>query len=443
MSAGRHRELEKSIQDNGRRGAKRRYLVRWYEDGRQRGKRFTTREDAETPSSSRRAGACASGPSRRSSPRAYRLEDFLTAWFERYGPGWVLGTRMGRATVLDRWIVPYLGDVALRDLSRTRLLDWRARILADGASNNRANTAMRELSSALGKAVEEDLIPANPCVGIRRLRHAVTGHRALTPVEVERIRAQLEPRDALVVSLMAYAGLRPEEAFALTWGKVGEVLLVDRAVAEGQLQEDKARRHATVRVCAPLAEDLAAARPPAARYDDLVVVAERGGMIALRFWREKIWHPAADRAGVDAVPYDCRHTFGSLLIHQSDNMLDVQTQMRHASPNTTLKHYAHAFEEWKLRPKISMVDAIREGRVQVAAERAAAASDSTAADPTESPSPSSSAQNLHSDLDDGGGAEAETPAQIRQSGRRGSNPRPRAWEARALPTELHPRGGSR
>lgn len=34
------------------------------------------------------------------------------------------------------------------------------------------------------------------------------------------------------------------------------------------------------------------------------------------------------------------------------------------------------------------------------------------------------------------------PARSRHvwSGRRGSNPRPRAWEARALPTELHPHG---
>ena len=42
-----------------------------------------------------------------------------------------------------------------------------------------------------------------------------------------------DPRTAILVSLMAYAGLRPGEALALQWGDVGEnTLLVERSARE-------------------------------------------------------------------------------------------------------------------------------------------------------------------------------------------------------------------
>lgn len=46
--------------------------------------------------------------------------------------------------------------------------------------------------------------------------------RAMAPMEVELLRAAVPtPRDVVLVGLLAYAGLRPEEALALTWGSVG------------------------------------------------------------------------------------------------------------------------------------------------------------------------------------------------------------------------------
>ena len=81
---------------------------------------------------------------------------------------------------------------------------------------------MSVLSAALGAAVRDGLLPANPCSGIRRLPHQVARPHALAPLEVERIRAEMPTmRDVVLVGLLAYAGLRPEEALALTWGSVG------------------------------------------------------------------------------------------------------------------------------------------------------------------------------------------------------------------------------
>ncbi len=62
------------------------------------------------------------------------------------------------------------------------------------------------------------LLPLSPCVGIKRLRHQPAPGRAVSVEQIEAIPAKAEGlRDAALVSLMAYAGLRPEEASALRW----------------------------------------------------------------------------------------------------------------------------------------------------------------------------------------------------------------------------------
>jgi integrase len=44
------------------------------------------------------------------------------------------------------------------------------------------------------------------------------------------------------------------------------------------------------------------------------------------------------------VLHDCRHTFASLLIAQSANVVFVSRQLGHASPDITLRVYAHLFD---------------------------------------------------------------------------------------------------
>src|SRR3954447_1385736 len=71
----------------------------------------------------------------------------------------------------------------------------------------------------------------------------------------QKLRARMPSlRDAVLVSLMAYAGLRPGEAFALTFGSVGNLLVIDSRSAtarcarrrpDGVAQSTSSRRFAT------------------------------------------------------------------------------------------------------------------------------------------------------------------------------------------------------
>jgi integrase len=88
--------------------------------------------------------------------------------------------------------------------------------------------------------------------------------------------------------VLAYAGLRPQEALALEWRHVRDrTLLVERALSDGQLKALKNRRQPrTVELLAPLRDDLAAWRAaPGSAPATAPVFPSRGGT----FWRASDW----------------------------------------------------------------------------------------------------------------------------------------------------------
>jgi site-specific recombinase XerD len=91
-----------------------------------------------------------------------------------------------------------------------------------------------------------------------------------------------------------------------------------------------------------------------------------GGALYLRNWTRRVWRPAADAAGMDAVPYDGRHTFASLLIHEGRALPYVSAALGHSSYRMTLDRYTHVFDEARLSAATPMVQAIREARDQLA-----------------------------------------------------------------------------
>jgi integrase len=177
-----------------------------------------------------------------------------------------------------------------------------------------------------------------------------------------------DERDATLVSVLAYAGLRPGEALALTWGDVGErTILVERSVALGELKETKTRRTRSVRLLKPLRSDLKALRLKVGRpADDALVFPRADGKpwkdTDWRNWRNRVFQPAARAAGLGEIPpYDLRHSFVSLLIAERRTIIDVARQAGH-SPTMTLDTYGHVFDELDGAEPVSAEDMIRKAR---------------------------------------------------------------------------------
>jgi integrase len=231
------------------------------------------------------------------------------------------------------------------------------------------------LQSVLQRAVEWERIAQNPARVVRKppakRNRAV---RPLAPEAIERIRAELlrhgRHRDALLVSVLAYAGLRPGEALGLAWEHVRDrTLLIEQSVSRGELKKTKTGQTRTVRLLAPLATDLAEWRLASGRpASDAFVFPTHDGRSWSHDdwgnWRNRVYGPTAQRIGFErARPYDLRHSFCSLLIHEGATVVEIARQLGH-SPTMTLNTYGHVFDELQGTERLSAEEQIRQARAK-------------------------------------------------------------------------------
>jgi len=152
------------------------------------------------------------------------------------------------------------------------------------------------------------------------------------------------PREAALLSLLAYAGLRPGEALTLSWDAIGErTVLVEHGRDDGGVKATKTNRIRTVGLLAPVAEDIATWRrvTPATGPHDLLFPRPDGDVFRdtdYRNWRTRRFDPTATAAG--ATPATLRHSFASLLVQAGWNALEIAIEMGN-SPEIVQRDYSH------------------------------------------------------------------------------------------------------
>lgn len=277
------------------------------------------------------------------------------------------------AQLWDKHVGPRIGHLAVRDVRHPVVVGLLAELKAAGVGAQAPRRAMALGQQVLAFALASDYIDANPFVGVRkpsakRARAVVP----MTPRQVEVIRAWFvergKERDAVLVSLMAYAGLRPGEAYGLTWDRVRErTLLIDCSAQDGVMKSTKTGSHRSVTMLAPLATDLAEWRMRCGRPHSGLVVPGHDGETVRRTesqnWAKRPFRDAAKTAGFAmARPYDLRHSFCSLLIHEGRlSIAEIAAQMGH-SMTMTLAVYGHVFAETDGGARVSAEEAIRLAR---------------------------------------------------------------------------------
>lgn len=335
------------------------WVVRYREADKNRSRAFRTKRDAQAfeTETIRRKRMGAHAPAE---PSSIPLDDFLAQWITTAGPTWALSTLKRRPPMLDKWVSPYIGDVPLRELGRARVKEFRAEIIRDGSPPTNTNNVLRVLSSALSAAVDEGLIPGNPCFRLGKVAQPPTERQAFHPEIVrELIAAMPEGRDRLIVALGAYAGLRPAEIVALRWMDIADgVIHVQRSVQEGRVKTTKGLHARSVPMDAALEVVLRENVPEDAALGDLLARPARGEFLNWGIWTKRVWHPIVTAApnddgtgglGLAGVPYDLRHTAASTwIIRDGVDLITVAARLGHGV-EVTLSHYAHLFERSRQR----------------------------------------------------------------------------------------------
>jgi integrase len=182
---------------------------------------------------------------------------------------------------------------------------------------------------------------------------------------------QTRLRDATLVGLLGYSGLRPSEALALCWKDIQpNTILVQRALdIDGSNKTTKGGRARTVRLLTPLSEDLEIWRrsQSALPHPETLLFPRSDGkawtVTDLGNWRGRTWRRACQYADINPAPriYDLRHSFASLLLAEGRSVHYVARQLGHGA-GLTLRTYGHVIEEFDETPRIDAEDQIRRAR---------------------------------------------------------------------------------
>jgi integrase len=344
------------------------WRVRWRDGGRgsrMNSRSFTRKADAaafdEEVRRRRRLGEMATVVAAQDTLDHYVAE----TWAKTHAVTLARSTARTYAGLYDLHIPPYLGQLKLVELTPEVIARWQAERLAAGAGRSSIHKTLTLLGGILQRAMESGRISRNPVRLVRKVkRPAKKEVRPLAPATVEALRVACGPRDATLISALAYAGLRPQEAVALRWGDIRErTILIERAVSLGGEADTKTTAHRTVRLLAPLREDLLAWKLRSGRPRDTSPVfpgpeGRSWSKTSYDNWRGRNFDRAMERAGVEgSTPYALRHSFASLLLHEGRSVIYVARQLGHDA-RLTLGTYGHVIDELDGAPQIPAEDAI-------------------------------------------------------------------------------------
>ncbi len=354
------------------------WRVRWRDElNRERSKVLGTKRDAEAFDAEvrrrKRTGELATMDAGKET-----LANFAEEWWRLYAvPNLAPKTLKVYADLWDRYALPRLGGYPLRSLTPEVLARFRADLAAAGVGDPTIRKLLSIVQGVLQRAVEWHRLTTNPARAVRKPpQKRMRRIEPPSPLAVERMRARLRAngrlRDATLVCVLAYAGLRPGEALALEWRHIGDrTILVEAALALGTVKETKTRQTRSVRLLAPLASDLAEWRLACGRPDEGTLVFPRAegqpwSDHHWRNWRKRVYAPVASEVQLDgSPPYDLRHAFCSLLIAEGMSVVEIAQHAGH-SPAMTLDTYGHVIDELAGTERRPAEDVIREAREAVA-----------------------------------------------------------------------------
>lgn len=299
------------------------------------------------------------------------LEDFTAEWLAGR-TDLAESTQKKYAEFLDTHILPDLGHLRLTDLRPKRLAEWQRDRLAQGAGPAVLGKAQTLLGQILRKAVLPfEYLDVNPVLALDKPHYVKREHRWLTAFEVEQIRMKyLEWEDlgsATLVSVLAYVGIRPQDALALNWEDVrGDRLMVTKKVVDGEIKQGSKTGEGyrrSVYLPPMVAGDLEEWKEtrnglifPRAQDDQCWTEYDYNNWRSRRQYRKQrngkkkqykgqCFKLAAEQVGLgwNLNPYSLRHTGATLYVSAGWTHVQVAQQLGH-SPETSMRTYQHLYD---------------------------------------------------------------------------------------------------
>jgi integrase len=255
-----------------------------------------------------------------------------------------------------------LGQVRREDVKKW-LLELQAQTSLD--TRRKVQQILHKLFSV---AVQEGWLPRNPADGVGMPSAEVKRQpRALTDDEVAKIAAEVPEQYRALVWTLAETGMRIGEATALRVKNVkGSIRVVENAPEVGGVKilgTPKTEESERVVPISPRLREILFDHMDiwTSRFngDSLVfTTGSYGQPVSQTNFRNRVFQPAARRAGIDPIPtvHDLRHTAISLWISRGLTPFEVSKMVGHTDLKMIEQRYGHLYES-ELQKKIDRLGA--------------------------------------------------------------------------------------
>ncbi|MGD0915060.1 MAG: site-specific integrase [Thermodesulfobacteriota bacterium] len=275
-------------------------------------------------------------------------------------------------------VLPEFGVLNLKEINRGKIKDFIASKINTGYSASSVTHMRNLISNVLNKAVDDEVIPANPALRLGKIVKKANGddegneNERIDPLTREETIPFLSTalthfkKDYPLTLLLFRTGLRIGEALALKWGDIdfnGRFIHVQRGLSRMKIQTPKSGKTRRIDMSPQLAEVLTAYKTECKKKGMALGLGDapeylftngNGGFVDVNNWR-KTFKKMLKKAKLRKIRiHDARHTYATLRISKGDNIADVSKQLGHYSVRLTMDVYYH----WLPGNKKSEVDAL-------------------------------------------------------------------------------------
>jgi integrase len=292
--------------------------------------------------------------------KAPTFKEYAELWLNGYIKGLRRQSTFERyQDILRRHIYPALGNKPIDEMGRGEIRELLLKLHRKGLSRSTVTLIKDVISGPLAFAVDEEMIPINPVVGItKRLQLHQDRKVEIEPLTKEEVSLFMEDCQILAPAhypffLCAFrTGMRLGELLGLRWGDVdwqGKFIEVRRSYKMGRTTPTKTGRVRRVDMSDQLLEVLRVLHTQRKREslregtgEVIETIFHRGGKCMEQNYIRRVFKRLLVKAGLREIRlHDIRHTFASLLLSDGASPVYVKEQLGHTSIQMTVDIYGH------------------------------------------------------------------------------------------------------
>jgi len=287
------------------------------------------------------------------------VKKFLNDWlFEQKGH-LKFRTFKRYSEIVNNNVLPLAGEIALEELTPKQVRSFVAELSAKH-SDNTVLQIMGLFKRALNCAVQEELIKANPAVGVT-LRHK---QQKVEPFNEREQRAIVEyilkRRNPYYYGILIalYTGVRIGELLALTWDDVdlkSKTITVSKTSGALKVSEGKNPFITTPKTAAgnrtiPYPKQLNPLLKEMKALGSEYVVCTRKGNYMTLYGYQKAFSRLLARIGIKHKGFhSLRHTYATRALEAGADIKTLSEMLGHSSPTVTITRYCHSTDKQKTK----------------------------------------------------------------------------------------------